>query len=80
MTLSQLTEILGWMTILNLVIYTGAVVTVLTARGWMERLHGRMFGIGPDTLRPAYLSYLATYKLLILVFCLTPWLALRIIG
>ncbi|MEM7671234.1 MAG: DUF6868 family protein [Pseudomonadota bacterium] len=80
MTVAQLTETLGWMTILNLAMYCGAVFTIMAARDWIERLHGRMFAMTPEALRPAYLGYLARYKLLILVFCLTPWIALKIIG
>ncbi|MEM7240063.1 MAG: DUF6868 family protein [Pseudomonadota bacterium] len=80
MTVAQLTEILGWMTLLNLAMYCGAALTIVAARGWIERIHGRMFAMTPEALRPAYLGYLASYKLLILVFCLSPWLALKIIG
>jgi len=77
MTLADLTTFLGWCTAINLGIFLVAVVAIMLAGGWMSRLHAAMFGIEPAEVRRVYFSYLGTYKIVIIVFCLVPYIVLR---
>ncbi|MGD9417667.1 MAG: DUF6868 family protein [Verrucomicrobiota bacterium JB025] len=45
----------------------------------MMRMHGRMFGMDEAGLAAAYFRYLATFKIVVIVFNLVPWVALQIV-
>ncbi|MEM8793759.1 MAG: DUF6868 family protein [Pseudomonadota bacterium] len=80
MTLDQMTQWFGWMLAINLIMYAAACAVVIGAPGWLERIHGRMFEMESADLRRLYIGYLATYKILLIVFSFTPWLALQLMG
>lgn len=76
MTLDQVTDWFFWIFLFNILLFATAAIAVVLARDWMVAMHQRMFGIEREALHRAYFAYLATYKLLILVFVLVPYLAL----
>ncbi|MEX0319942.1 MAG: DUF6868 family protein [Ruegeria sp.] len=78
MTHETLTAVFGWMTVLNLGLLIFSTLMVLVLQDWAVRIHGRMFQMEPADVRKAYFKYLANYKVLTLVFCLMPWLALKL--
>ncbi|MTI63362.1 DUF6868 family protein [Methylophaga sp.] len=79
MDLTNLIAVFGWMTVINfgLLIITTLMLTVF--RNQIIRIHNRVTGLDAATLRPAYLYFLAFYKVLIIVFNLTPYLALKLL-
>jgi len=52
---------------------------IIALRRMMVRVHGSMFAMDEQALSKAYFGYLAHYKLLVLVFNLVPYIALKII-
>jgi hypothetical protein len=77
---TDLTGFLGWCTVINLV-FLGVATFALTAmRGTILSIHRKMFGIAEEDLLLLYMKYLANYKIVVLVFNLVPYLALRITG
>jgi hypothetical protein len=70
----------AWCTVINIVIYTIAVLFMLLARDWLANTHAAMFNVRKTDLPAIYFKYLAYYKIAILVFNLVPYLALRIIA
>lgn len=79
MSIESLTAFLGWMTLINV----GLMLLTLLGLVLMKRarvVHQRLFGLSSSDLSRAYFAYLAQYKLLVLVFNLVPYLALRIMG
>jgi uncharacterized protein DUF6868 len=78
MSHEMLTSVFGWMTVLNLGFLLLTTLALLAMRDWVTNLHARMFDMEPQAVRAAYFSYLANYKTLWLVFCLAPWLALKL--
>jgi len=48
-------------------------------RGSIGSIHASMFKLEQEDLSKAYFRYLANYKILVIVFNLVPYLALRII-
>ena len=79
MTTAEMTAFLGWCTAINAGIFLVAAVATMAIGPWMSALHGRMFGMDPAAVRRAYFAYLGTYKIAILVFCLVPYLVLRVL-
>ena len=78
MTLGQLTDFLGWWTLINLVLYIITVLSIVCFKDKIAALQGKAFGIEPEALKARYFDYIARYKILILAFNLAPYLALRL--
>lgn len=79
-TISQLTELLGWASVINIGILIFATLALSTMKSLVVRIHSRMFGLTEDQLHIAYFRYLANLKLLTTVFILVPYLSLKIMG
>lgn len=78
MTLEQITTFFGWMTVVNLLIYLWTAGFVILARSWITRVECAMMGQSPEAWERFNIDYLSRFKLAILVFNLSPWLALKI--
>ncbi|KUJ77530.1 DUF6868 family protein [Ruegeria profundi] len=78
MTQELLTSFFGWMAVLNIAVLLFSTVMILLMRDWIADVHGRMFQMERSDVRRTYFRYLATYKILTLIFCIVPWLALRL--
>ena len=46
----------------------------------MGKWHGKMFGVSEENISAITYGWLGAYKIAIIVFCLTPFLALSIMG
>ena len=80
MTLPQLTELLGWVAILNFGFLLLMLLILTTMKESCLSIHSKMFGMSEQELNRAYFHYLAQYKIVVLVFNIVPWLALKIMG
>lgn len=78
--LNGLTSFFGWCSLINLALLTLTTLLLLLFKGPIAELHGRLFGLDSRTLPSAYFIFLGNYKLAILVFNLTPYLALKLMG
>jgi hypothetical protein len=78
MTLETLAAFLGWCTLINMGMLIFASLAMVSMRETMMKMHGSMFGLDDTDLARAYFQYLAQYKILVFVFNLMPYLALRI--
>lgn len=79
MDLHTLTTFFGWMTVINFSLLIFGTLILCLFRNQVLRLHQRVSGLEATTLRPAYFYALACYKLLILIFNLGPYLALKLL-
>ena len=70
----------GWTTVINFVLLLVSSIIVITTRGSISKIHGRMFGLESADLSRAYFQYIAQYKIAIIVFSLTPYLALKLMA
>lgn len=75
-----LQDFLLWCLLLNLGIYTFSVIASIVLRNFMAATHEKMFGISKETAYKAIYTYLAAYKLIIIIFNFVPWLAMVIIN
>jgi len=79
-TVSQLTELLGWASILNVGVLLFAGIILILMRSFTASIHSKMFGIPESELAIIYFKYLANYKSLSFVFIIAPYIALKIMG
>ncbi len=78
MTTETLITFFGWLTVVNFGILLVAGIAILLMQDWMAGLHERMLGLPATEARRVYFGWLGSYKMLTLVFCFAPWLALQI--
>ncbi|QEF96278.1 hypothetical protein Mal15_03050 [Stieleria maiorica] len=77
-SLEVLLTALGWSTLINLGMLTLSAALLAFWGEAIGRLHQKWFLLEKRELQQAYFRYLANYKLLVLVFNLVPYLALRL--
>lgn len=76
MDLERMREFLFWCLLLNVAIYTLTALATLLLRNFMSSIHEKLFGLSQETVQKAFYTYLAAYRLSIIMFNLVPWLAL----
>ncbi len=79
-SLEAVTAFFGWTTVINFVLLFISSIIVITTRGPISRIHGSMFGLETADLSRAYFQYIAQYKIAIIVFSLTPYIALKLMA
>ena len=77
-SMETLAAFLGWCTLINMGMLIFASLMLASMRASISKIHGNMFGLEEVDLSRAYFQYLAQYKILVFVFNLMPYLALRI--
>jgi hypothetical protein len=80
MTVSQLTELLGWASIINIAYLLLATTMLVFMRGLIFSIHQKMFGVDEKDLSVKYFDFLSHYKIMTLVFFVAPYIALKIMG
>ncbi len=79
-SLEAVTAFFGWTTVINFVLLVVSTIMVITLRGLISSMHGRMFGLESVDLSRAYFQYIAQYKIAIIIFSLTPYVALKLMA
>ena len=69
---------LGWCMLLNVGLLLFSSVAVLLMRGFVTRIHGKMFGLSEEDVSREIYRYLALYKVATLVLTVVPYIALHI--
>jgi len=80
MDIETLTAFFMWCTILNVAVYAWAAIWIIGAPDFIYRVQGRFFTLPRQTFDAVVYGFFALHKLLIIVFCFVPWMALLIIG
>jgi hypothetical protein len=78
--MNTLTTFLGWCSIINISILFLSTVALGLVRKPVARMHSKIFGVSESDLPSAYMQYLGNYKIVIIVFNLVPYIALKIIS
>lgn len=80
MTIAVLREVLGWCTVINLALLYWWFFWIMLAPDWTYRLHHRWFGLTREQFDSIHYGGMAIFKLGIILFNLTPYLALLLAG
>jgi len=70
-----LKEFFGWCLVINLVMLMFTSFILIVCGNPIKKIHSKMMGIEQKKLPEFYFSYLAKYKITILVFNLAPYVA-----
>ena len=80
MTIESVREIFGWSTLINLGLLYWWFFFILFAHDWTYQLHSKWFKLSVDQFDSIHYVGMALFKIAILLFNLTPYLALLIVG
>ena len=80
MAIDHLSRFLLWSLALNYLVLAAWFAAFVLARPWLRRLHGRWFKLPDATFDAIHYAGMAAYKIGILLFNLTPLLALQLAG
>lgn len=78
--LGELTEFLGWTVVVNTGVLVFASLLLAFGRSFIAPIHSKILGLNDAELNQMYASYLANYKIAVLVLGLSPYIALKIMG
>jgi len=79
-TISQLTELLGWASVINIAYLLLATLILIFMRGRISSIHSKMLDLDEKELSSKYFDFLSIYKIVTLVFIVAPYIALKIMG
>ncbi len=80
LTISELTTLLGWASLLNIAYLCLAALALIFMRKVLFSIHGKIFDVDEKELGALYFSFLSAYKVATLVFIVVPYIALKIMG
>ena len=80
MTLEITRDALGWCTLINFAFLIWWGGFFFFGRGFVYRMHTKWFKLSEESFDSIHYAGMAFFKILILVFNLVPYLALRIVG
>lgn len=78
MNVAILREFFMWYTIINLGLFIWAAIMCATCKSFIQRVHGKIFDLPPQTINAILYGFLGVYKIVFIVFVLVPWIALVI--
>ena len=78
MDITDLTIFFGWASAINIVLLMISALFATLFRSFTLKIHTKMFGLKEDDVLKIYFQILGQYKILIIVFNLVPYFALRI--
>ena len=79
-TIAELTTLLGWASAINIVFLFVSFLFVTFLRSTILQIQSKIFGLREEDLLRAYFQYMAQYKIVVLVFFIAPYLALKLMG
>ena len=78
MTVEQLTDFFMWCTIIGGGLLVVSSLLCMALKDVIAKMHGKMFGMSPETVKPIVYGYIGLFKILWLVFAVAPYVALLI--
>ncbi len=80
MSIATLRTLFGWCTVINVGLMILSFALLIPLGNFVYRMHARIFPMSRETFNIIIYSYLGIYKILVIVFCLVPYLALSIMA
>jgi len=80
MTVDILREFFGWCFVINYLLLMIWYLLFTLAHDWMYRLHGKWFKLSVERFDSVHYASMGFFKLSLLLFNLTPYIALCIAG
>ena len=76
---AEILQLLGWCSIVHIVILLLWVLMFRFAHNWVYNLHNKWVEISEENFNQTHYALMGFYKLIVIVFFLVPYLVLRAI-
>ena len=80
MTIEMTRTALGWCSIINIGLLLWWFFAITVLHDWVYRIHRKWFKLSVEKFDEIHYTGIALFKILVLVFNIVPYCALRIIG
>ncbi len=80
MNIATMQTFFGWCAVINVGFLVFTSILIIVMRKIAIRFHSKMFNVDETFLNQAYFEYLGQYKIIVIVFSIVPYLALKIMG
>lgn len=80
MNIEQFTELLGWTLVINSIVLLFTTVALAIGRSFIVPIHTKTLGIGEAELLKLYANYLSYFKIAVILFSFSPYIALKVMG
>ena len=80
MDVQMLTDVLMWCMVLNGALLIVSFLFCAFAGDWVFQMHRKWFPMPRETYNVVIYSFLGSFKILVLIFNVVPYVALRIVG
>lgn len=80
MDMLQVTTFLGWCSVINVALLLMTTLVLLFCKQPILRIHCQLFDLDETDMNRIYISYIAHYKIVILMLNVVPYLALRLMA
>jgi len=80
MTIELLTKFFMWCTIINSALMALWTVMLLLCPNLIYRMQSKFFCGSQELFKLFFYGFLGFFKMMVIVFCFVPWMALLIIG
>ncbi|MGI9346245.1 MAG: DUF6868 family protein [Gammaproteobacteria bacterium] len=78
-TLIDIRAILGWCSLINIILLLVWWVIYVTGRGWIHSVSSIWFKLSAQQFDAIHYGGIAFYKIIVYVFNIIPWVALHIV-
>lgn len=79
MDILELTDFFKWMTITNFALFFLSFLLSIVMKGTILSMHSKMFGVSEATVQNVIYGFFGIFKIFIIIFSFTPYIALLII-
>ena len=80
MTFELVRDIFGWCALINIAFLLWWGVAIMFLHDFVYRMHSKWFKMSVEEFDKIHYTGLAFYKIIVIVFALVPYLAMRIVG
>lgn len=80
MNIEQLTTFFGWVSVINIAYLLLATLTMTLMKQTIIAIHSKMLAVDEKDLPALYFKFLSNYKIATLVFCVAPYIALKLMS
>jgi len=78
MDINEITTFLGWCTAINMGILAFAAIFLFLFKDFATNTHSKLTGVSASELPTLYFSYIANYKIGVIIFNFVPYIALKL--
>ncbi len=74
---SELLHLLGWCSLIYIIVLLFWLLILKIGRNWIYKLHSKWFEISAEKLNVIHYTLMGFFKIILIVFFLVPYLVLR---